>query len=479
MKSIFAAVTLLSITIFSLNTNVSTVATLRTAVNAVNPGDTVTLAPGTYAVGGDFLISRGGSEAAGYVVIRAAARNTVTISGNYGDQMMLVDKKYVVLENLTLDGGPSYHCLHIKPGAGHLIVRNCTFVGCIDKSVKNSSPVLTPESSTVWQDYMLFENCEGSAGSRNQAIGMLNINGPDYLTVRGCHMHNYSLTEGYACFLKAGGKYPVYENNLVRDCFVGLSFGGGTTGSDFQRRGSVEAFNGIARNNVVVRITDVGLHCNKVTNCRFLNNTLIQTAGIQNQNSSTGISAINNIIMGGSVKSGIISTSNITTSYEASFFWAPDSYNYRLKSSATILIGKGTNIASLCPTDLLGKARPVPPSVGAYEVYSSANEMPIASEIIPENVYDGSILSIGPNPISRSAVITVTLSNDAELMDLGIVTPEGRSVFTFKYGKAAKGRHLFNWNGKNHEGKSVAGGRYLLRLRTDKGNQSRIFTVTE
>jgi hypothetical protein len=465
MRSLFLIVFLICQTILAGNIAVSSEGEIKSAFNSAGPGDTITIAPGDYYVGTNLSLSSSGNENA-YIVVRALQKGTATLRASSGDQMVLVNKRYHVYENLTFNGGMCAHCVHIQSGGGHLIFRNCIMYGTNDKAVKNSALTNAAVDDPGWQDYQLFENCEGYGGN-SVASGMLNINGPDYLTVRGCYIHDYSGSAYFAAFIKAGGEHAIFENNLVKNVKVGISFGGGLTGSQWHRRGEVEALNGIARNNVVVNASDKGLHCNKAQMCRFINNTLINTTGIQNQNNSQTIQAINNIIMGGSVGSGIYQMKNYTGANDPTWFWGAATDNYRLKASATQAVGQGVNLQGLCDFDFLGKTRPNPPSLGAYEVYASADEIPAVIEK-QKSLINAPKVAVHPNPVNRLAVIDVELRDPLPLMDLTVIDISGRVVYNLHYNKKRAGYHKFLWNGRDHENRPVPSGQYFVRLSMGK-----------
>jgi hypothetical protein len=474
MKYLFILILSFCVTAYGANITAGTAGEVISAFNSIRAGDTLTIAPGEYYVGTNLTVANSGTENA-YIVIRALQKGTATLRASSGDQMVLINKRYLVFENLTFNGGLCAHCVHIQSGAGHLIFRNCIMYGTNDKAVKNSALTNAAVDDPGWQDYQLYENCEGYGGN-SVASGMLNINGPDYLTVRGCYIHDYSGSAYFAAFIKAGGANAIFENNLVKNVKVGISFGGGLTGAQWHRRGEIEALNGIARNNVVVNASDKGLHCNKAQMCRFLNNTLVNTTGIQNQNSSVSIQAINNIIMGGSIGSGIYQMKNYTGANDPSWFWGAASDNFRLKASATQAVGQGVYLQGLCDFDFLGKARPNPPSLGAYEVYSSADEMPAMIEKQKDR-FNAPRMAVMPNPVNRMAVINVKLKEPLPLMDLTVVDVNGRVVYNLHYDKKRAGYYKFLWNGRDHENRPVPSGQYFVRLSMGMDQVIKPFTI--
>lgn len=457
-------------------TTANSVPTILAGFTNTGAGDTLLIAPGEYTIGSDVTVGQAGREGAS-VVIRAAEKNTVTLRAGGGDQMILIDKKYLVFENIKFDGMSTSHCLHIKPGGGHLVVRNCTFVGTIDKDVKSSAPAngaTLPVDDPQWQDYQLYENCEAYPGAGNtSAGGMLNINGPDYVTARGNYIHDFKGDALYCMFVKAGGRYPLFENNIIHDCIVGISFGGGRTGAEYRRRDTVEALDGICRNNVLVDMDDAGLHCNFAKDCKFINNTCINMWGIQNQY-STNIAATNNILMGGSFRGTFVQTTNYVNAYNAAWFWDPAARNYRIKSTATGLVGQGTADVD-CQVDFLGKWRSSPPCIGAYEVYSSATELPSPAEkLLAPQI---SAFSVYPVPARANTSVRVKLDRDIPLLDLTIVDSRGRVVWNFSYDRARAGTHTYAWDGRDHESRPVAAGAYFVRLNLGEKVLARPFTI--
>jgi len=68
-----------------------------------------------------------------------------------------------------------------------------------------------------------------------------------------------------------------------------------------------------------------------------------------------------------------------------------------------------------------------------------------------------------PNPFNPSTVIAFSLIKDANV-NLIVYSILGNKVATIYSGKAGKGRHEIEWNGKNDSGIAVSSGIYLYRL---------------
>ena len=68
-----------------------------------------------------------------------------------------------------------------------------------------------------------------------------------------------------------------------------------------------------------------------------------------------------------------------------------------------------------------------------------------------------------PNPFNPSTMISFSLKEDADVK-LVIYSLLGNKVATIYSGRAGRGRHQIDWNGKNDSGRAVASGIYLYRL---------------
>ncbi|MBL8026221.1 MAG: hypothetical protein JNL74_07410, partial [Fibrobacteres bacterium] len=258
----------LAAAVFGANVTITTatVGQWSTAVAALQAGDTLTLAPGNYtnqATPSTDLIPKGLSNAGTAekrIVIRAAAKNTVFIRAR--GEWISVSKPYYTFENLDIDGSGGVHAFHIKPGGAYCIIRNCHFSGIANSPIK-----LSTEVGKERQDYLVFENneCERSSGPiYSSVLNGFNLNGANFVVVRGNYIHEiaksyaqpfYEHNDAYGGFMKAGAKYGIIENNIVKYINgMGLSLGGGTTAEQYFSEGTypVEAMGCVMRNNVIV-----------------------------------------------------------------------------------------------------------------------------------------------------------------------------------------------------------------------------------
>jgi hypothetical protein len=96
----------------------------------------------------------------------------------------------------------------------------------------------------------------------------------------------------YGVFAKGGAQRTVFERNVVL-CErllagqpgqrIGMSFGGGGTGKPYCRDGRciTEHDGGVMRANLVAGCSDVGIYLNSAAGTQLVDNTLLDTAGVQ------------------------------------------------------------------------------------------------------------------------------------------------------------------------------------------------------
>ena len=77
-----------------------------------------------------------------------------------------------------------------------------------------------------------------------------------------------------------------------------------------------------------------------------------------------------------------------------------------------------------------------------------------------------------PNPFTEQLSISYDLK-EASHIQLAVYNLQGQQVAKLDSGFKASGEHLLDWNGTNGDEKKLAGGTYLLTIKTDKGEVSR------
>ncbi len=82
----------------------------------------------------------------------------------------------------------------------------------------------------------------------------------------------------------------------------------------------------------------------------------------------------------------------------------------------------------------------------------------------------GLALAAHPNPFNPRTDLVFTLTRP-EVLDLEILDVRGRRLATVFSGALAEGRHRFEWDGRDADGRPLASGLYLGRLRGSAGSR--------
>ena len=81
-----------------------------------------------------------------------------------------------------------------------------------------------------------------------------------------------------------------------------------------------------------------------------------------------------------------------------------------------------------------------------------------------------------PNPFSPSTTIAYRLPDD-RMIDLAIFASDGSRVATLVHDVQTAGEHSVAWNGIDDDGRPVASGVYLYRIKIGDFTQSRTMTL--
>ncbi len=86
------------------------------------------------------------------------------------------------------------------------------------------------------------------------------------------------------------------------------------------------------------------------------------------------------------------------------------------------------------------------------------------------------LLAATPNPFNPVTRIHFDIAFEQhvslEIFDLG-----GRHMMTLAARIYPRGNHTVEWNGRDDEGRSVPSGTFVVRLKTDNGEESRLITL--
>ncbi|MDN4056976.1 right-handed parallel beta-helix repeat-containing protein [Massilia sp. YIM B02769] len=304
---------------------VASVEAARQAFGSAVPGDIITFLPGSYTVKGTLFASRPGLDTAP-IVVRAARPGTVEIRFDAAEGFS-VSAPYWRFENLGIRGACRYddncqHAFHVVGRAHHFVARNNTLVDF------NAHFKINGEKG-AFPDFGLIEaNTLSNTGVRRTArpVTPVDLVGASDWTVRANIIRDFVKGSGdrisYGAFAKGGAQRTVFERNVVlceeqllgeRGQRIGLSFGGGGTGKPYcrDRQCITEHEDGIMRANLVAGCADVGIYLNSAARSRIVDNTLLDTAGVQVRFPTSSAALEGNLVdgpirsdAGGSVRAG-------------------------------------------------------------------------------------------------------------------------------------------------------------------------------
>jgi hypothetical protein len=178
---------------------------IQQAMQAAQPGDTVLVAPGTYAE----LVAtvRSGGPALPITLSSARGRGSVVVSR--AGQVLQVSHADVVIDGLVFDGQyAATDAVRVSSGGDRLVLRNAE----VRRSGRDCIDMVAPDDVLIEQS--LIHRClwwDGTA--RQDAHGI--VAGPAHgLTVREVEIHTFS---GDAIQLDPGRSLPGWDDVLIED----------------------------------------------------------------------------------------------------------------------------------------------------------------------------------------------------------------------------------------------------------------------
>lgn len=362
---------------------------LLKAIKSAKPGDVISLTAGRYKLSGQSIPVTQSGTSQKPVYVRSSRFGDVIIEMNTLEGFH-VKAPFWVFENLDLQGvcssdGECEHAFHVI-GKGHSFVLRNSRLSNFNASIKVNG--INLKRSGIFPDNGLLQGnifVNTHVRDTKNPVTLININSVNNWVVRGNLIADFAKGKGdrvsYAAFMKGNGKNGIFEQNMViceylipRDdgVRIGLSLGGGGTGSSYCRNKncSVEHSNGIIRNNIIMNCSrDVGIYLNRSKKSLIYNNLLHNTLGIDVRFSSSSANIVNNLVAG-RLKSRdggvIIEKNNIIDkncigyrrrgcSFD-SLFQSPDDGDFRLKSIENSIFGAGIMVQGL-GEDFCGQIR--------------------------------------------------------------------------------------------------------------------------
>ena len=324
--------------------------TLAQAISVVEGGDIIEMRQGTYA---GATISRAGS-ASHWITVRPYNNETVIIDGNmsgasraetlyfYHDTCDPYDGAYTfitlgycqsmywVVEGLDIQGG-SYYSVKIDTPDIKLINNKIS-----NAQYDTVKLVKTANDVTIFNNEIYYT---GSLATNVRNAQGIDIVGADRTWVANNYVHDIPSIGMYS---KGNARNTVFENNLVKNILgAGIQLGQSTDTVSLID-GNYETYDGIIRNNVVIRTYEACLQTSSSYNAKIYNNSCYDAAysahgAIRLANESevsqagTNIEIKNNIVMAStestrpviSISSNAL-TDNDTLDIDNNLYWTPN-----------------------------------------------------------------------------------------------------------------------------------------------------------
>jgi parallel beta-helix repeat protein len=269
-------------------------AEVRAAIAGAQPGDQITLLPGTYRFDRKVAVEQPGS-ALRPITLRADQPGTVLVEFDTVEGFT-VNAPFWTFENLAIRGvcarhSDCEHAFHVVGGAQHFSARNNTITDFNAHFKINGSNGRFPDHGLI-EGNTLSNLAVRDTGNPVVPIDLV---AASHWTIRRNLISDFIKGGGdrvsYGGFAKGAGSANIFEQNIVwceqrlrgvPGQRVGLSLGGGATGAPFCRdsRCITEQESSVLQSNLIASCSDDGIYLNSAARSRVAHNTLLDTGGI-------------------------------------------------------------------------------------------------------------------------------------------------------------------------------------------------------
>jgi hypothetical protein len=183
---------------------------IQSGINAAQPGDTVTIAAGTYSE--KLTTARAGASATRITVRAAGARGSVIVTSS--GRVLSVSHPYVTFEALVFDGQYGLDdAVKVGSGGSYLILRNVE----VRRSTKDLVDMSAPQGVLV--EDSLIHHALNAANGRTDAHGIV-AGAVQDLVIRNTEIHTFS---GDAFQVDPGRTLPGWNRVTIEGCRLWLA----------------------------------------------------------------------------------------------------------------------------------------------------------------------------------------------------------------------------------------------------------------
>ena len=280
------------------------------------PGDVFAVYPGLYRLPSTTLLAANGTESAP-ITIRPSTAGKVTIEV-IRPIGLKISGSYWNIEGLEFVGvcekdSECEHAIQIVGDADHITLKNNRLID-FNAAIKGNGYIKDdvqqfPDHVTIEDNY-IYNRRPRETGN---PVTPIDVVGGKYWEIKHNFIADFAKAGGnqisYAAFLKGNSDHGLFERNLVicewrtsGGIRVGLSFGGGGTKNPKFCQGrscTIQHYKGVMRSNIILNCpNDVGVYLNSAANTELINNTILNTAGVDVRFTGSFATLANNIIEG-------------------------------------------------------------------------------------------------------------------------------------------------------------------------------------
>ncbi|SDD37235.1 right-handed parallel beta-helix repeat-containing protein [Kordiimonas lacus] len=284
--------------------------------NQARPGDIFSIYPGRYRIKKQVVLEASGTKDLP-IFVQPSGNGKVIIEVDSPVAFKIRGANWV-FENIEFVGicdnhSRCEHALQIAGKADNTTVRKVKFVD-FNAAIKGNGEIIDgrqyfPDNVLI-EDNVIYNNTPRNTGN---PVTPIDVVGGRNWVIRENFIADFAKGAGnkisYAAFLKGNSDHGLFERNLIicewrhkGGARLGLSFGGGgvTNPNYCQGRScKIEHYKGIIRGNIIMNCpNDVGIYLNNAASTEIINNTIINTAGIDVRFNGSFATIANNIIEG-------------------------------------------------------------------------------------------------------------------------------------------------------------------------------------
>ncbi|WP_262691648.1 chondroitinase-B domain-containing protein [Kordiimonas aestuarii] len=285
-------------------------------VEGAKPGDVFAVYPGIYRLTKTVLLQESGTEDQP-ITIRPSTEGEITIEVPSTIGFKIIGSNWHI-EGIKFVGvcesdSKCEHAFQVLGTADGTVIRNNKFID-FNAAIKGNGQII--DEKQYFPDNVLIEdNYFYNRRPRNTSnpVTPIDVVGGRFWTIRHNFFADFQKAGGnyisYAAFLKGNSDNGIFERNLIicewrhhGGVRLGLSLGGGGTSDPRFCQGrscKIEHYKGLISSNIIMNCpADVGIYLNNAANTKIINNTILNTAGVDVRFSGSFALFANNIIEG-------------------------------------------------------------------------------------------------------------------------------------------------------------------------------------